>query len=177
MDVETTGFDPWNDRLIEVGAVRCALTDDGVLTLGDRFATFVDPGRPIPAAVARLTGISDADLAGTPSPNEAAAALERFARGACLVGHNIGFDVAFLEAAGLPPGAERLDTAEMAAILRPTATSYALQRLAADAAIAPRAAHRALEDALTCASLLGALVLRLRALPPAVLEEARDYAP
>ncbi|MDE3113154.1 MAG: hypothetical protein KGK34_09460 [Chloroflexota bacterium] len=95
---------------------------------------------------------------------------------ATLVGHNVGFDAAFLERAGMPPGLPRLDTAELASILLPTAPSYALQRLAADEAIVPEAAHRAIHDALTCAGVLGALARRARALPPLVLEECAAQA-
>ncbi|OLC11913.1 MAG: hypothetical protein AUH44_01255 [Chloroflexi bacterium 13_1_40CM_68_15] len=93
-----------------------------------------------------------------------------------LVGHNIGFDIAFLERAGMPLGAERLDTADLASILLPSAASYALQRLAADAAITPDAAHRALDDAITSALVLGYLAKVARELPAAVLSEIAAFA-
>ena len=88
----------------------------------------------------------------------------------CLVGHNVGFDVAFLERFGMP-AAPYLDTAELASIILPSAASYALQRIAADAAITPDAAHRALDDALTAALVLAHLAKISRALPPLVLSE------
>ena len=91
-----------------------------------------------------------------------------------MVGHNVGFDLAFLERAGLPPR-DRLDTVELASILRPTAPTYALQALAAAADIRPEAAHRALDDALTCAAVLGDLALLARRLAPTVLEEIQAY--
>ena len=86
------------------------------------------------------------------------------------------FDLAFLEKNGYPPGAARLDTADIASMLLPSAPSYALQRLAADDGIVPDAAHRALDDALTCAAVLANLAARARALPAPLLEEARSYA-
>jgi predicted DnaQ family exonuclease/DinG family helicase len=89
----------------------------------------------------------------------------------CFVGHNVGFDVSFLERAGMPTGAATLDTAELASVLLPSASSYALQRLAADAAIVPDAAHRALDDAITSALVLGHLARRARELPADVLGE------
>ena len=58
----------------------------------------------------------------------------------------------------------------------PSAASYALQRLAADAAIVPDAAHRALHDALTAALVLGDLARRLRTLPPLLLAEIASFA-
>ncbi len=160
------------DRIVEIGAVRLVASDDGGLEPADRFVTYVDPGQALQRAIVRLTGIQDADLAGAPSQEAALAALRDFlGDGATLVGHNVAFDATFLERAGLAAGLERLDTAELASILVPSATSYALQRLAADEAIVPEAAHRALHDALTCAGVLSALARRARDLPPLVLEE------
>ncbi len=172
VDLETTGFDPGSDRIVEIGAVRLTVEADGAVTPGDRFVTFVDPGRDLARVITRLTGIADADLAGAPSVDDAMTRFRAFlGDDATLVGHNVGFDAAFLERAGLPPGSPRLDTAELASMLLPTAASYALQRLAADESIVPEAAHRAVHDALTCASVLSALSRRARALPPLVLDE------
>ena len=178
MDLETTGFDPDTDRIIEIGAVRVRLTPDGIEP-GERFSTFVDPGRDVGPAITRLTGIRDRDLIGAPSAADAVARFARFAGPAgqaTFVGHNVGFDLAFLERNGFAPGAARLDTADLASMLMPTAPSYALQRLAADEGVVPEAAHRALDDALTCAAVLAGLAIRARALPAAVLDEARAYA-
>lgn len=155
--------------------MRVRLGPDGV-ALGERFSTYVDPGRDIGPAIARLTGIADADLVGAPGPADAVAAFAAFAGDGCLVGHNVGFDISFLERNGLRPGPARLDTADLASMLRPSAPSYALQGLAADDGIVPEAAHRALDDALTCAAVLGSLASRARALPAGLLVEARAYA-
>ena len=175
VDLETTGFDPETDRIIEIGAVRVRLTAEGAEP-GERFSTFVDPGRDVGRTITRLTGIQDADLAGAPSVDDAVASFARFAGDGVFVGHNVGFDLAFLERNGFAPGAPRLDTADLASMLLPTAPSYALQRLAADDGIVPAAAHRALDDALTCAAVLASLAARARALPAPLLEEARSYA-
>jgi DNA polymerase-3 subunit epsilon/ATP-dependent DNA helicase DinG len=176
LDLETTGFDPGSDRIVEIGAVRVRLGDDGSVVVGERFSTFVDPGAGLAAAITRLTGIRDADLVGAPSSEVALARLAAFLGDAPVVGHNVGFDLAFLERGGLPSRG-RLDTVELASILMPTAPTYALQALAAAAGIRPEAAHRALDDALTCGAVLADLARRARLLPPTVLEEARAYAP
>ena len=149
---------------------------DGDLVPGESFATFVDPGRDLERAITRLTGIRDEDLRGAPDAAAALTAFGAFARGATLVGHNVGFDISFLERAGLAPGTPSLDTAELASIVWPEASSYALQRLAADAHLDPGAAHRALDDALTCAQLLGELARAAAALRPELLEELRATA-
>ena len=125
--------------------------------------------------ITRLTGITDEDLVGAPSPEVALARLDAFIGASPVVGHNVGFDLAFLERAGLAPR-DRLDTVELASILQPTAPTYALQALAAAADVHPDAAHRALDDALTCAAVLRDLARRARELPPSVLAEAQAYA-
>lgn len=176
IDLETTGFDPARDRIVEIGAVRLERVADGTLTPGERFATFVDPGRDLERAITRLTGIRDEDLRGAPDSATALSAFEAFIGDAFLVGHNVAFDLGFLESAGLAPGRPSLDTVELASIVWPEASSYALQRLAADAHLDPGAAHRALDDALTCAALLAELAGAAAALRPELLEELRATA-
>ena len=178
VDLETTGYEAQAEEIIEVGAVRVHLGPDGAVTLGERFLSFADPGRPLAPPILRLTGIADADLVGAPPARDVVAAFSAFAfrDGApCLVGHNVGFDIAFLERFGMPSGVDRLDTAELASILLPSASSYALQRLAADAAITPDAAHRALDDAVTAALVLAHLARLARELPPLVLSEIAAF--
>jgi DNA polymerase-3 subunit epsilon/ATP-dependent DNA helicase DinG len=174
VDLETTGYEAETEEIIEIGAIRVTVSPDGAVTLGERFLTFADPGRPLTPPILRLTGIRDDELRDAPSSQEAVALFVAFAfrDGApCFVGHNVGFDVSFLERAGMPIGAATLDTAELASILLPSASSYALQRLAADAAIVPDAAHRALDDAITSALVLGHLARVARDLPADVLGE------
>jgi DNA polymerase-3 subunit epsilon/ATP-dependent DNA helicase DinG len=176
IDLETTGFDPASDRIVEIGAVRIRLDQAGAVTVAERFSTFVDPGGPLASVITRLTGIRDDDLLGAPGADVALAQLDAFLGGSAVVGHNISFDLAFLERGGLR-ARQSLDTVELASILMPTAPTYALQALAAAAGIRPEAAHRALDDALTCAAVLAVLAARARQVPAAVLEEARAYAP
>jgi len=156
--------------------VRVRLGEDGSATLGERFSTFVDPGVGVGPAITRLTGIRDGDLAGAPALESVIGRIASLIAGAPVAGHNVGFDLAFLERVALGPF-ERLDTAELASILMPSAPTYALQALAADAGIVPESAHRALDDALTCVAVLADLGRRARELPVAVLEEVQAYAP
>ena len=60
----------------------------------DRLEVLVDPGMPVPVAIQRLTGLSDADLRGAPSPTEGVAMLADFAESAQLVAHGAPFDLA-----------------------------------------------------------------------------------
>ena len=92
VDVETTGTDPKMADLVEVAAVR---VKGGKIT--DRWSTFVNPGRPIVGN--QMHGITDKDVKGAPTPAEAARKALDFVGDALLVGHSVGFDIAFLEAA------------------------------------------------------------------------------
>lgn len=104
------------------------------------------------------------------------ARLAEFVGDACLVGHNVSFDLAFLAACGYPPATGVLDTAELASCLFPTASSYALQRLLVALAVPVARAHRALDDAEACALLCGALARRARELRLETLEAALPLA-
>ncbi len=131
--------------------------------------SFVAAERAVPTTVARLTGIRAADLAGAPEPAEVLARLSAFVGDAWVVGHNVSFDLGFLEAQGFPPVATRIDTVELASFLLPSSPSYALQRLAAS--LRPETkAHRALEDAEGAALLLCSLLSEATQLELATLE-------
>src|SRR5437762_10064830 len=82
LDLETTGLDPARDRVIEIGAV--AFTPDEVTSTLERL---VDPGRPVPDTILRLTGIKQEDLRGAANPDEALQTLSDFLRGRQPVGH------------------------------------------------------------------------------------------
>lgn len=96
VDVETTGLDPARDEIIELAMAPFSYDAEGhVLQVGEAFEGFRDPGRPIPEAVSRLTGITDEMVRGRMLD---LAAIERFAGSAALViAHNAAFDRRFLE--------------------------------------------------------------------------------
>src|SRR2546423_11071190 len=98
LDLETTGFDPERDRVIEVGAV--AFDADRVLGTLERLA---DPGRSVPDAVLRLTGINRDELARAPSSRAALEELAAFLQARQPVGHGARLDLDFLASAGLWP--------------------------------------------------------------------------
>lgn len=96
VDVETTGLDPATDEIVELALVPFDFSRDGrIFAVHESFSRFRDPGRPIPAAVTALTGISDAMVAGASID---AAEIEEFLGAAALVvAHNAGFDRRFME--------------------------------------------------------------------------------
>jgi DNA polymerase III subunit epsilon len=95
LDLETTGLTAAVDDIIEIGLVRFAYDEAGVLGSIDDLAAFQDPGRPIPAEVTALTGITDEMVRGQSIPDDR---VHEIIDGAHLViAHNAGFDRPFAE--------------------------------------------------------------------------------
>ncbi|MSQ35734.1 MAG: hypothetical protein EXR63_01120 [Dehalococcoidia bacterium] len=164
IDLETTGFDPAVDHIIEVGAVRFGRTGRA-----ERFSSFVRPNRGIPREVQALTGIRDVDLLSAPPLAAVLGELRAFAAGCVPVGHNVQFDLAFLDAGGLVLGPRSYDTFDLASVLLTGATRLQLAAVAGELGVAMPVAHRALADADAARAVFLRLLDRLDALPRAVL--------
>ncbi|TCJ16035.1 DEDD exonuclease domain-containing protein [Rubrobacter taiwanensis] len=158
-DVETTGSSADGGGITEIGAVRI---EDGRVV--DRFSTLVNPERPIEPFVARLTGITDAMVAGAPKTAEVIPRFERFTEGTVLVGHNAAFDCAFVAAArgGEPLPNPVLDTLRLARALVPGLRRYRLAALARHLRVRESPNHRALSDAAATAEIFLKLLQMLR---------------
>ncbi len=165
LDLETTGLDPAQDAVIEIGAVRFR---------GPRveaeWSTLVNPGRPLPPYITQLTGITDAMLAGAPRLSRVLPELIAFVGDAPLLGHNLAFDLKFLERHTPFRQNEALDTYDLASVVLPTAR-YRLATLAQSLGVVPRGVHRGLEDARTTQQIFVRLLDRAAELPPQVLGE------
>lgn len=96
IDLETTGLNPKQDRIIEIGAVKVV---DGQVV--DTFSTFVSPGRKLEERIIELTGITDEQLEDAPSIEEVFPKLEEFLGDMPIVGHSILFDFSFLKKAAV----------------------------------------------------------------------------
>jgi DNA polymerase III subunit epsilon len=94
LDLETTGLSAAADAIIEIGVVRFAYDDTGVLGTIDELSAYEDPGRPIPPEVTALTGITDADVAGKRIPDER---VRELLEAKLVVAHNASFDRPFAE--------------------------------------------------------------------------------
>src|SRR5438132_3044671 len=101
VDVETTGSAPPGGRILEVAV---AMLEGGTVHLA--YDALLDPGMPVPAAVVRLTRITDQLVAGRPRFADVAPGLGRLLEDAIFVAHNARFDWRFLAAecaaAGIP---------------------------------------------------------------------------
>lgn len=96
VDVETTGLDLETDAIIQLALRRFRYDSDGVITRIDRlFSWTEDPGRPIPPAITRLTGLRDEDVAGRRMPDENV--VWALTHGTLVVAHNAAFDRKWIE--------------------------------------------------------------------------------
>jgi ATP-dependent DNA helicase DinG len=165
LDLETTGLDPKRDTVIEIGAVkfRGSRTED-------TWSTLVNPGRPLHPSIIALTGINDDMLSSAPRLSQVLGELENFVGDLPVLGHNIRFDLAFLQPRGLFPYNLSLDTLDMATVLLPTAGRYSLAALAGSLGIPVRITHRALDDADTTRRVFLRLYEKALELPHDLIE-------
>jgi ATP-dependent DNA helicase DinG len=171
LDLETTGFDPASDAIIEVGMVR--IKDGDIVEEAGRL---VNPERPIPEAVSQLTGIRNEDVLGKPTINTVLPWIRTFVGNAPVIGHNVGFDLGFLNERGILQTNLRIDTYDLASILMPRAPRYTLSSLAQQIQVDLDNAHRALDDARATGLLYWLLWKKLLALPSATLQEIINAA-
>ena len=142
LDLETTGLDSDRDTILEIGAVR--FRGDDVL---DTFETFVNPGRPIPDHIKRLTGIRPRQVERAPSFANISGELAEFLGASPVVGHNVQFDLRFLASHSLPLANSSIDTMDLATVFLPQSRRYTLKHLADQFGVELRN-HRALDDAI-----------------------------
>jgi DNA polymerase-3 subunit epsilon/ATP-dependent DNA helicase DinG len=168
LDLETTGLDVSSAHIIEIGAVKFHNQD-----IIDSYTTLVDPGSPIPQKITAITGISQDKLVGAPKLNEVLPRLKQFVGPAPVVGHNVDFDMKFLQKQGLFEANLSIDTYEMASVLLPTASRYNLNALMQQLNLVPEGDyHRALADAQATVQVYQALWNRLmHDLPLELLDE------
>lgn len=173
LDIETTGFDPARDHLIEVAAAR--MKGPEVLKT---FSTLVDPGCELPPEITQLTGITDEDLRGAPAPDAGVEMLATFVGGRDVVAHNAPFDRGFLEhiaGKGRFTG-EWIDTLELSLIAFPRLARHRLLNLA-QAFGDGLPSHRAADDVSALVTVWRVTLCGLDALGPALLGRLATLAP
>ncbi|MFQ6000072.1 MAG: helicase C-terminal domain-containing protein [Anaerolineae bacterium] len=171
LDIETTGLDPQRDAIIEIGAVK--FRGQEVL---DTWSSLVNPQRPLPYNIQRLTGISPEEADSAPPLFSLLGPLSRFVGHHPLVGHNIAFDLAFLGKHGLFLTHQALDTFELASSLVLYVPSYSLAALAQTLGVSQEEEHRALADALTTKEVFGGLWERALRLDLKTIQEINRLA-
>ncbi len=161
LDLETTGVAPDTCEITEVGAVRF---EGGVET--GRFQTLVNPRAAIPPTVTVMTGITQAMVIDAPLIEEVLPSFLEFIGDAVVVGHNVRFDISFINAAAIRLGYPRLrnrsvDTMRLARrLLRSEVRKLSLSSLARHLGASTTPNHRALDDALATADVFFSLLER-----------------
>ncbi len=152
VDLETTGFSPVVDKIIEIGAVR---VENGQIT--KRFSTFVNPQVPIPFKIENLTGINDGMVMDAPVIGTVLPQFMEFCEGAVMVAHNAGFDMSFIEKNCELQGIAReftvVDTVAMARFLLPGLNRFKLDTVAKAVGVPLDNHHRAVDDAACTADI------------------------
>lgn len=145
-DIETTGFSPVYNRIIEIGAVK---VERGEIT--ERFSSFVNPDVPIPLEIEKLTGIQDETVMDAPMIEEVLPRFLEFCRDTVLVAHNASFDMSFIIENTSRLGLEReftyVDTVGIARLLLPNQAKHKLDAVAKTLGISLENHHRAVDDA------------------------------
>ncbi len=181
LDLETTGLDPKSDRIIEIGAVLH--TDKGKQA---EYSQLVNPGIPIPRFITELTGITREMVQSDKALpiDDAIKKLTNFLHkelgqaGTSLriedlpiVGHNVGFDLSFLNQQGAFEDNPSLDTYEMASVILPGEGRYNLRALGQVLGVPKRATHRALDDAAVTLAIFKIMYEKITQLPLSTLAE------
>ena len=145
-DIETTGFSPINNRIIEIGAVKVV---DGEIT--DRFSSFVNPDVPIPFRIEQLTGINDNMVLDSPQIDVVLPQFLEFCQNSTLVAHNASFDMSFIiencNRLGIANDFTYVDTVGIARVLLPDQAKHTLDAVAKTMGVSLENHHRAVDDA------------------------------
>lgn len=174
VDVETTGGSPFGgDRITEFCAVTIV---NGQIV--DVFETLINPQRPIPPAVTRLTRITWDMVRQAPTIRDVASRIAEALRGHLFVAHNAAFDWRFVTSelsrfAGQQVSGEKLCTVKLARAVVPNIRRRSLDSLAYFYGIENHARHRAGGDALATAKVLLRLLAAARDRGCETLEDLR----
>ncbi len=155
LDLETTGLNPESDHIIEIACIRYRAR-----TLAEEFHCLIPFDDVLPAVIQNLTGLTGEILLrqGRPLP-QALPELLRFIGEDWIVGHNVAFDIRFIQQACVelqiqPPSMHAVDTCVLARILLFDAVpNFRLETLIRHFGFADNQAHRALPDARLTAML------------------------
>jgi len=158
LDLETTGFSPRTERIVEVAVVH--VSPGG--TAGAEWSTLVHPDRSTVGAT-HVHGIRPADVRGAPRFADVAGAVVEQLAGRVLVAHNASFDVPFLRAEMERAGVAMPEVAELCTLREsrlhlPDLLKRKLADCCAAAGVRLSGAHSALGDARATAELLGCYI-------------------
>jgi len=178
LDVETTGLDVRDDRLVAVALVPVR---GRRIFRGDVIDRLVNPGVPIPARSTAFHGLTDGMVKDAPKAAAVLPEITRALENRVVVGHQIGFDLAVLANEAARAGIEwhpppSLDLLQLAAALEPRESDQTLDAMALRFGVPIVGRHTALGDALVTAEIYVRLLPRLAERGIETLESAEDFA-
>ncbi len=160
-DIETTGFSPNLNKIIEIGAVKVINGE-----ISRKYSTFINPEVPIPYEIEQLTGINDAMVLDAPKIEEVLPEFLAFCEGCSLVAHNASFDVGFIQKnakrQGISIDFTVIDTVGLSRILLPNLSKYKLNVVAKALNVSLENHHRAVDDAGATAEIFEKLIVMLK---------------
>lgn len=153
LDIETTGFQFHDDRIIEIAAISYEYGKPV-----DSYHTLINPGMLLPADIIRLTGISQTDVDSAPALEEVSPSFLAFIGDLPIIGHNVlSFDIPFLSAQLSTEFTNPvIDTLPMARKVFDLLPRHKLEYLNTVLQLNSAEAHRALNDVETTNALLWA---------------------
>ena len=174
-DIETTGFSAVNDRIIEIGAVK---VENGMIT--EKFSEFVNPERPIPFEIEKLTSINDRMVEDAPNISVILPRFMDFCKGSVLVAHNADFDTGFIrhncEVLGLPYDYTYVDTLGIARSFLEGLKNYKLDTVVEAMGCTLANHHRAVDDAGATADVFVRFLERFKKKNIRDLDELNTYS-
>ena len=174
-DIETTGLSAVNDRIIEIGAVK---VENGMIT--EKFSEFVNPERPIPFEIEKLTSINDRMVEDAPNISVILPKFMDFCGGSVLVAHNADFDTGFIrhncEVLGLPYDYTYVDTLGIARSFLEGLKNYKLDTVVEAMGCTLANHHRAVDDAGATADVFVRFLERFKKKNIRDLDELNTYS-
>ena len=169
-DLETTGFSPETNRIIEIGAVK---VQNGKIV--DKFSTFVNPQVPIPFRIEQLTSINDSMVIDAPVIADILPEFMKFCEGCVMVAHNADFDMSFIkkncQRLDIPCKPTIVDTVVLARVLLPNLNRFKLDTVAKALGVSLENHHRAVDDAGCTAEIFVKFIEMLRERGMSTLDE------
>lgn len=151
-DIETTGFSPHNDKIIEIGAVK--IRNKEVI---DTFSEFIYPKCKIPYKITELTSITDEMVKDADPIEVVLPKFMEFIDGCAVVAHNAAFDTGFIKKncndLGLEFTSTIVDTVPLARFLYPDLKRVKLNLVAKYLGVSLENHHRAVDDAKATAEI------------------------
>lgn len=174
-DIETTGFSPEKNKIIEIGAVKVIGGE-----IVDRYSTFINPEVPIPFRIEELTSIRDDMVITSPTVDVILPQFMEFCKDCIMVAHNADFDMSFIKRncalLGMGYNPTIVDTVALARVLLPQLNRFKLDTVAKALNISLDHHHRAVDDAACTAEIFVKFIEKLKDRGISSLDEVNALA-